>query len=160
LMKHLTTPPDLSKCPADFRRVLSRALSKNPAHRYATMAEMARDVAAIDNAPVPVERVPPIPVSVLLESPPVNAQPAGPLPVVLPATVATRTRVAELAGSMALSAVLALLLCIVWAAVLRTNDLTKMAPYFFLTLACTWAVLVPAKLWTTRVEDSWRRRVT
>jgi hypothetical protein len=164
LMKHLTTPPDLGKVPADFRRVLHRALSKNPAHRYATMAEMARDVATVSNAEVPVQKVPPIPVSVLLESPPrqrpvANAVP-DPIPTVLPVQVPARIRLGELAGSMAMAALVAMLLCIVWAGVLQTDDMTKMGPYFFLTLACSWVVLVTAKLWTTRVEDSWQRRVT
>src|SRR5437764_9193625 len=44
LMKHLTQPPDLAKVPREFVPVLARALSKNPAQRYAGMAEMARAV--------------------------------------------------------------------------------------------------------------------
>src|SRR5262245_29221009 len=44
LMKHLTTPPDLSKLPQAFVSVVGKALAKNPAHRYASMAEMARAV--------------------------------------------------------------------------------------------------------------------
>src|SRR5881227_670122 len=47
LMKHLTSPPDLTKVPADYLPVVARALSKNPAHRYASMAEMARAVEAV-----------------------------------------------------------------------------------------------------------------
>jgi len=85
---------------------------------------------------------------------------ADQVPTVLPVSVAPRVWLAELVGSMSMSAVLALLLCIVWAAVLRTNNVVKIAPCFFLTLACSWAVLVPAKLWTKSVNDSWRRRVT
>src|SRR5947209_6488711 len=45
LMKHLTTPPDLAKVPAPHVHVVGKALAKDPAHRYRTMAEMARDVA-------------------------------------------------------------------------------------------------------------------
>src|SRR5437867_9398881 len=44
LMKHLTTPPDLSRVQGQFRPILDKALSKNPAHRYRSMAEMSRDV--------------------------------------------------------------------------------------------------------------------
>ena len=47
LMKHLTSPPDLSKVPAEWVPIVAQALSKNPAHRYASMAEMARDVEAV-----------------------------------------------------------------------------------------------------------------
>ena len=42
LMKHLTTPPDLGKLPGEYRAVVGKALEKNPAHRYANMAEMIR----------------------------------------------------------------------------------------------------------------------
>src|SRR5262245_4068392 len=47
LMKHLTSAPDLNRVPAEWRAIVSKALSKNPAHRYANMAEMARDVEAV-----------------------------------------------------------------------------------------------------------------
>src|SRR5204862_4765584 len=46
LMKHLTSPPDLTKVPTEWVPVLSKALSKNPAHRHRTMADLARDVSA------------------------------------------------------------------------------------------------------------------
>ena len=60
---------------------------------------------------------------------------------------------------MLLAALLAALLAVIWAAVLQTNDPKIVGTYFFLTVTTCWAVLVPAKLWTQRVEDSWRRRV-
>src|SRR5436309_4761073 len=44
LMKHLTTPPDLTKLPPVFIPIVGRALAKNPAQRYSTMAEMAQAV--------------------------------------------------------------------------------------------------------------------
>ncbi|MCC6421348.1 MAG: serine/threonine protein kinase [Gemmataceae bacterium] len=155
LMKHLTSPPDLSRLPFEFVPIVSKALSKNPAHRYRTISEMAREVAALTDAgpartPVPRQAIP-------------VAEPVSPraeaLPSALPVVIPPRKRVAELCGSMAMAALLAALLCILWAAVRRTNDLAEIGSYFYLTVATCWAVLVPAKLWTTRVEDSWRRRV-
>src|SRR5436309_13049569 len=47
LMKHLTAPPDLSKLPPEYVPIVAKALAKNPAHRYASMAEMARAVEAV-----------------------------------------------------------------------------------------------------------------
>src|SRR5438105_8165951 len=112
LMKHLTSPPDLSKLPFEFVPIVSKALSKNPAHRYRTMAEMARDVAALggQEAPKPVPRpVQPIP----------QVLPVEPIPAALPVVQSLRKRVTELCGSMAMAALLAALLCTVWAAVHR-----------------------------------------
>jgi hypothetical protein len=160
LMKHLTTPPDLSNVPPEFRAVIERALSKNPAHRYRTMAEMARDVACLGTGRRPVQP-PPVPVPMPAPVRDYAGKQAGgePIPSVLPVTLSPRIWLAELSGSMAMAAVVAVLLCIIWAAVTR-NNLVKIGPYFFLTLACTWAVLVPAKIWGKRVDDSWWRRVT
>jgi hypothetical protein len=157
LMKHLTAPPDLTKLPFEFVPVVSKALSKNPAHRYRTMAEMAKEVAALNGqeAPRPSQARPasaPTPV-------PAPVPEVVPIPSVLPVIVPLRQRVSELCGSLALSALLAVLLCILWAAVRPTNDLREIGQYFFLTVTACWAVLVPAKLWTVRVDDSWKRRV-
>jgi len=53
LMKHLTTPPDLSKLPFDFVPIVSKALAKNPAQRYSVMGEMAREVAGLASGAIP-----------------------------------------------------------------------------------------------------------
>src|SRR5438034_9519115 len=47
LMKHLTSPPDLSKVPAAYVPVVGKALAKDPAQRFASMAEFAKGVEAI-----------------------------------------------------------------------------------------------------------------
>jgi hypothetical protein len=156
LMKHLTSPPDLSKVPAAFVPVLDRALSKNPALRYRSMAEMGRDVAAIGAAtPGAAGAARPAP------RPQGAAQAARPepIPVVHPVPVPVRGLLAELCGSMLLAAVLAGLLCILLAGLLRLNDFTEVGNYFFLTVAACWAILIPAKLWTRRIHDSLARRV-
>lgn len=41
LMKHLTTPPDVSMLPEPFRTVVARALEKDPARRFASVEQMA-----------------------------------------------------------------------------------------------------------------------
>src|SRR5262245_47409571 len=51
LMKHLTSPPDLSRLPAVFVPIVGKALAKNPAHRYASMGEMARAVERVSAEP-------------------------------------------------------------------------------------------------------------
>src|SRR5256886_11936141 len=45
---------------------------------------------------------------------------------------------------------------------IRRPPRSTLFPYttlFRSTLACSWAVILPAKIWTKRVDDSWRRRV-
>jgi hypothetical protein len=156
LMKHLTSPPDLSKVPVAFVPVLDRALSKNPAHRYRSMVEMGRDVAAVGAAapsiPAPSRPVP-------APRPAAPAVRPEPIPVVQPVPIPVGSLLAELCRSMILAAVLAGLLCILWAGLRRPGNLMEIGTYFFLTVGTCWAILIPAKLWTRRIHDSLARRV-
>src|SRR5262249_32724795 len=97
LMKHLTTPPDLTKVPKEYVAIVGKALCKNPAHRYATMAEMAKAVEGVGTRPVPVVQ-PAVPVA--------KAAPAAAAPILtaLPAYT-LRDKLGELSGSLALTAV-------------------------------------------------------
>ncbi len=161
LMKHLTSPPDLTKVPADYLPVVAKALSKNPAHRYASMAEMARAVEVVGTPrPIPVARPRPEPPKAATVPPP-RPRPKPreeDIPTVIPVPT-PRGQVGELAGSMALAAVFALLATTLWASVGQMQDLTEAGTIFFLTVATSWAVLVPAKLWAYHRGDSWRRRL-
>lgn len=152
LMKHLTTPPDLTKVPADFVPVLSRALAKNPAHRFASMAELGRAVEAVGAAEL-------TPVAIAVPTP--VPRPARLEPITIMEPVSLRGQLAELAGSLALAPLLAGLLALVGAA-LRKNDgadkLVWIGNVFYLTVAICWAVLIPAKLWDGRKGDAWVRR--
>src|SRR5262249_27029362 len=64
LMKHLTTPPDLSIVPPAYVPIITKALSKNPAQRYLSMAEMAR---AVEEAGTPMANVPLAPPAAVAE---------------------------------------------------------------------------------------------
>jgi len=156
LMKHLTTPPDLARVPGEFVPILSKALSKNPAHRHRNMAELCKEVSAAcqPEPAVPHRRV------LVAVAQPLPARPVEPMagiPAVVPLSL--RQRLVELCGSLMLSVILAGLFVILWAAIQHSNDLRVMGGYFFLTVAGTWAVLIPSKLWTQRVDDSLSRRV-
>src|SRR5262245_4551261 len=107
LMKHLTATPDLSRVPAAWSPIIGKALAKNPALRYASMAEMVRDVEAV-GATASSPAMPALP-------PPLPAQPAAaearrpaaalpkqePLLTALPA-VSARQQIMELSWSMAI----------------------------------------------------------
>ncbi|MFO0877490.1 MAG: serine/threonine-protein kinase [Gemmataceae bacterium] len=164
LMKHLTSAPDLSKVPREWVSIISRALSKNPAHRYGSMSEMARDVEAVGQEPV-LPTPPPVP----LRGPraahpaalPVPGQPE-PIRDALPA-ITTRQQIMELTWSMAVTVAFAGLATALWAALQREAyqyyDWTRLTTLFFLTIATSWAILIPAKFWTERRGDGWTRRL-
>src|SRR4051794_13539381 len=98
LMKHLTASPDLSRVPPEFVPVVGKALAKNPAHRYGSMAEMVRAVEAVG-----LEGARPTEAS---SRPDANTRPVerpvrGPLPpepVTAVPVVALREQVQELCG--------------------------------------------------------------
>jgi hypothetical protein len=162
LMKHLTSPPDLTRLPADYLPVVAKALSKNPAHRYGSMAEMAKAVEAVGlSRPVPVARP-----RLAAQPAPAPAVPPKPrprpreeeVPTVVPVPT-LRGQIGELSGSLALAAVFALLGTTLWASVGQIQQLNDIGTVFFLTVATSWAVLVPGKMWAYRRGDSWRRRL-
>src|SRR5262249_18540288 len=153
LMKHLTAPPDLSKVPKDYVGIVGKALCKNPAHRYATMAEMAKVVEAVGARSAPPVAMPvaatPVAQAEAIQAPVLTALPAYTL----------RDKIGELSGSLALTAVFAGLATVLWAALSRMRDTSEVLTLFYLTLATCWAILVPAKFWTARRGESWARRV-
>jgi len=80
------------------------------------------------------------------------------IPSVIPVPT-LRGQVGELAGSMVLSAIFALLATTLWASIGQMQNMTEAGTIFFLTVATSWAVLVPSKLWAYQRGDSWRRRL-
>lgn len=163
LMKHLTSPPDLTKLPPAYIPVVHKALAKNPAQRFASMAEMAQALEAIGqptHRPAVADRGQRNSVRPGSPMPNVAAgNPAAGEPIlnVLPA-VSFRGQVGELCGALALSAVLSALFMTIWARIGGVHDLTEIGSSFFLTVAACWAVLIPSKFWTDRYGDSGLRR--
>jgi serine/threonine protein kinase len=154
LMKHLTAPPDLSAVPPMFVPILSRALSKNPAQRYLSMTELAQAVerTAVRPTLVGTERQTPHEGQL---SPPVV-----PVAATEPAVPISRGGiVGELSASMALSVVFAALATALWAALISSQSMSSLASVFFLTVAASWAVLLPTKFWAVPLEDSLARRI-
>jgi hypothetical protein len=164
LMKHLTAPPDLSKVSAEYVPILAKALAKNPAQRYASMAEMARAVEALgaDSSRVPAA-APGVGARSPDRAPTPGAAPARPprpqepILTALPA-VSGRAQLMELCGSMLLSVLFTGLGTTLWAAIGPKHSWTELSTVFLLTVAACWGVLVPSKFWTERRGDSWLRR--
>src|SRR5262249_48608351 len=156
LMKHMTSTPDLSKLPFEFVPIVSKGLAKDPRQRFGSMAEMAQAVEAL-NAP------PPTPVKSPVQGAPIpSVRPVVDnfLPSALPVQpVSLRGQIGELAGSMAIAAVIALLATILCAAVFGDGNVALLGSLFLTTVALCWAVLVPAKFWTRPSGDPWSRRL-
>jgi hypothetical protein len=153
LMKHLTATPDLRAVPAAYAAVLSRALSKDPAKRFSSMGDFARAVEAIgqetrgdtSQIPAPVASGP-------------TREPGQDLPEALPVE-ADRSWASELCSSMLLAVLFAALGTPLWATLTQERERGPLETFFFLTVACCWAVLIPAKLWAGRAGDPWTRRL-
>lgn len=173
LMKHLTSPPDLSRLPQEYLPIVAKALAKNPVHRYRSMVDMARAVEAVGTeAPraVPVARPRAVPVGAAEARPAAQAaarvpppRPVEPaIPTVLPAETA-REAVGQLSLSMMLSVLLALagttLVAAFGHSLGMARDLTGVGTIFFMTVAASWAVLAPAKVWSRQRGSSWPRRL-
>jgi hypothetical protein len=158
LMKHLTAPPDLSKVPKEFVAVVGKALCKNPAHRYATMGEMAKAVEGVGGRPAPAAPVAAVPVAAV---PVAKAAPErAPMLTALPAYT-FRDKLGELSGSMALTTLFAGLATLLWWKLSNASPekTPEIASLFFLTVGTCWAILIPAKFWTSRRGSSWARRI-
>jgi hypothetical protein len=155
LMKHLTTPPDLSKVPAEFLPVVAKALAKNPSQRYASMAEMARAVEAVNAAEPARGRATPPPIP---GAPMRPLRPSAPLLTALPA-LTRRDKLGELCRSLTLTVLFAAVATVLWAALGGTRDFTFLGTVFFLIVGVSWSVLIASKFWTERRGDSWARRL-
>jgi hypothetical protein len=162
LMKHLTTPPDLSRLPNDYLPIVAKALAKNPAQRYASVSEMARAVEKMGsrNTPEPKAAIPVLsPAATNPKTPmPPTIPPEAPIMTALPATT-FRGNLLELCGSMSASVLFAGIATMLVAAVGGTRDGGVLGTLFFLTTACSWAVLVPGKFFTEKRGDPWMRRI-
>ncbi|MSU80171.1 MAG: serine/threonine protein kinase [Gemmataceae bacterium] len=151
LMKHLTAAPDLSRVPKEFVAILEKALTKNPAHRYASIMELAKDVAIVMKQPG----------SIVMSLPVSNKLPPE-IPSVIPVTPAMlfQDRLADLTGNLLWAIVASAGLAVMWSLVFGAGDYSKLVPIFFLTLASSWCVLIPTKLWPPiGRSDSWPRRL-
>ncbi len=155
LMKHLTSPPDLGLLPVEFAPLVGKALAKNPAQRFVTMTEMAHAVRVAGvarAAQAPAAPAAPIPTATAVPAP-------GVVPAPSPVPAAdVRGRVAELGASMLLATLFAAVAWVLCSALFKISDPKEIAPPFFLTVAASWAVLVPAKMWNGRSGDQGFRR--
>lgn len=149
LMKHLTQAPDLAAVPSSFVPILHKALCKNAAHRYRTMAEMSKDVQRTEPSASVADP--------LAHSGTSNGKLAETIVELPPAPSVARTLV-ELAGSLLLAACLAAALGLAWEVVVQPGNNNVVVEFFALATGCSWCVLIPAKFWRLPADESWPRR--
>src|SRR5581483_1133005 len=137
----------------EFRPVLAQALDKNPAQRFRSISEMARQVAATASGLAETPRPTP---------PPLPAAPPGrePIPSVLLVPTSRRERSIGLCGMLLGAVATSALLAAGWALLFGRGEWSPLLSTFYVTLAASWAVLIPSKLWPAEPgEDSWSRRL-
>ena len=161
LMKHLTTPPDLSKVPAEYLRHCVQGAGEEPG---AALRQHDRDGPRRRGAgrrvlPRAGRGAHPHPLGAAA-SPARSPQQPEPVLTALPA-VSRRAQLMELCGSMLLAVLFTGLGSVLWTAIIRPKPgdaMLEMGRVFFPTVAACWAILLPSKFWTERRGDSWLRR--
>jgi hypothetical protein len=176
MIKHLTCLPDLQPLPAEYARIVGKALSKDPKHRYASFTEMAGEVEQVGlkrggtGSPVTTAA------NALENIPSVIPVKADRVLSVLPAQSPQREqgnlrdRIGELCSAMALAAVIVLFGgIVVWVAMNAQGSsreataavlYLQFVPTAVLALLITWVVMVPAKIWEQRRGDPWCRQAS
>ena len=149
LFKHQTERPDLSKVPAAFVPILDRALCKNPAQRYQSIGDMSKQSgAALDqDQAAPRLRGAPVPPGA-----PGRQRQEAPTQVF----TGPYQRLADVVGTLLAASFLALVSAFVLGTFLKLDAWQELAKVT--ALGCA-AILVPAKLWSRPVEESWTRRL-
>ncbi len=183
LMKHYIDAPDLSPVPAAYRGAIARALEKDPAKRYATVADLARAVdemfggrrtaaslASVGTVTPPLPSGPPRaappravptapPGAVLPVATPValpRARPTAPAPG--PLTQTARDRLTELAGGFALAPLVTAACTAPWALFQSSVQWSLLARVFLLSTVLAWAVMVIGRLPKSKEQNAWGRR--
>lgn len=177
ILKHRFDPPDLSEIPEEYVEIVKRGLCKNPEQRYRNVTEIVQDLEKVLEAPKPEPAPVPAPTKAIPKTP-VVAAPRKPAPVAQPPRTelesqnrSTTDLLGELAGSMALATLLAVVSTAIWVG-LSSMDLhriqtaegwgqvwDKLRAIFFLSVSASWAILIPTKFWTKTAEESWGRRL-
>ena len=127
-------------------------MAKNPEHRWASVADMIRAVEALYQ-PVPAAQVS---MATSQAVPQLNSPGA---PAESPPAMNARQALSELCTSLLLTILFALITVPLWATLGQVRDLNLLGGVFFLTVATTWAVLIPSRVWAGRKGDPWTRRV-
>lgn len=159
LMKHLTATPDLSKLPPGLATVIAKGLAKDPKQRYASLAEMAADLARLQSASQPL----PATQSYHGEERAGSSGEGQSQGRLLVPDAGFRAKVQELATAMLLTVVWSALAVFIWSLIRKPKDSPPNLAEFFanlnLVVLGAWAVLLPSKLfWEGRPGDPWARR--
>jgi hypothetical protein len=179
MMKHYIDAPKLDALPAAYRGVIGRALEKDPARRYGSVAELARAVEEMfgakpaplplppEPAPVPAPRTPPraapaarsavLPVAVPVAVPRAARNKYAP-PAPPPAPQTSRDRLTDLAGGLALAPLVAAACTAPWAVFRSDVPWTLLGRVFLLSTALAWALMLIGRFGKRRPDNPWVRR--
>lgn len=148
LLKHLSATPDLART-GSFAPILSKALAKDPAERFASIAEMARRVTETS---LDTTRATFVPVAPMATSAAISGTSAAST-IILPSKV-SHTLPRQLATAGGWVAWFSLL----WAAIFL-DDAWRMLPAFVLAVFASWGIILLARSWDKPADDSLTRRL-
>ncbi|MBX9679102.1 MAG: serine/threonine protein kinase [Gemmataceae bacterium] len=155
LYKHVLDDPDLSAAPAGFKPILAKALTKDPRERYATIAAMANDVAAL-RTPQGTMHGTPAPARVTEVAPRLASQ--------MPTREAAPTTVFPGPGSerireMLLASIIAVAVAAGWGMLFQGGDWRSVASAALLGIVGSCGLILAKTWWRRPREESWRRRL-
>ncbi len=150
LFKHLSETPDLTRT-RPFAPILLKALAKDPADRFPSIAEMARRVTETGAA---------VPRTTFVPAAPVTTGAATPLPPSAVSTVVLSSPpvVPGLPRRLAVAGAWTAWFALLWAAIFL-DDAARILPAFVLAVLASWGVMVLSRAWDKPADDSLARRL-
>ncbi len=152
LFKHLSATPDLTTT-GPFAPILAKALAKDPADRFASLAEMARRVTETNLLATRSTFVPVAPVATLL---PLNSSPA---PAASTVVHTSPNPLRDLTGKLATAGALSAAFALLWSGVFLDGQWPRMIPAFVLAVVASWGVMLMSRSWRDPADDSLSRRL-
>lgn len=165
LMKHLTAEPNLSRIDAQFRPIFAKALAKDPAHRFGSVAELVAAILAVARGDKPdaSEQLAPTPSPKVLAGPQIPVDLKHSLPPVPGTFKARRRAFSDVLWSLFLAGVLSGLLPILalTAWLVLADQQPQLNQYITLSVVTgisSWGLLLLGRFWEhERSEPATRR---
>lgn len=164
LMKHLTAEPNLSRIDVKYRPVFAKALAKDPAHRFHSVAELVDAICQVAHGGKPVPKNdPPAPVNSPRPQPQIPVDLKQSLPPVPGTFQARRRAVSDVVWSLFLAGILSGLLPILaqTAGLVLADQQPQLNQYITMAVVTgisSWGLLLLGRFWEHERSELGARR--